>query len=78
MTNGGSRVRATVRDYNRAILDYTEAIKFDQKYVDAYNNRGLAHKALGRKAEAIADFRKALSIDPTDKKAQNELKSLGG
>jgi len=33
---------------------------------------------LGRKAEAIADFRKALSIDPADKTAERELKSLGG
>ena len=44
----------------------------------AYDNRGLAYKATGRKAEAIADFRKAQSIDPTDQVSRNELRKLGG
>jgi Flp pilus assembly protein TadD len=65
------------RDYTRAIADFTEAIRFDAKYVEAYNNRGLAYKATGRKAEAIADFRKAQSLDPADKVSKEQLRALG-
>ena len=32
----------------------------------------------GKLDEAVADFRKAQLIDPTDQVSRNELKSLGG
>jgi Flp pilus assembly protein TadD len=65
-------------DHKRAVTDFDEAIKLNPLYVEAHNNRGLAYKALGRKAEAIADFRKSQSIDPTDQTSKDELKRLGG
>ena len=64
-------------DNNRAIADYGEAIKLNPLHVEAYNNRGLAYKALGRRADAIADFRKSQSIDATDQTSRDELKRLG-
>lgn len=45
-------------DSNQAIADFTQAIQFGPSYVEAYNNRGLSNEVLGRRAEAIADFRK--------------------
>jgi tetratricopeptide (TPR) repeat protein len=35
------------KDYDRAIADYSEAVKLDPGYVRAYQNRGLAHAAKG-------------------------------
>jgi Tetratricopeptide repeat. len=46
------------------LQDFTQAIEVSPSYVEAYNNRGLSHEVLGHRADAIADFRKAQSIDP--------------
>ena len=54
-----------------------QAIQFDPSYVEAYNNRGLSYEVLGRRAEAIADFRKAQSIDPADPVSKQQLRVLG-
>ena len=64
-------------DSSRAIADYTQAIQFGPSYVEAYNNRGLSNEVLGRRAEAIADFRKAQSIDPADRVSKQQLRVLG-
>jgi hypothetical protein len=45
--------------------------------MSAYNNRGLSNEVLGRRAEAIADFRKAQSIDPADRVSKQQLRVLG-
>jgi hypothetical protein len=45
--------------------------------VEAYNNRGLSYRELGRRAEAIADFRKAQSIDTDDQISRRLLRMLG-
>jgi tetratricopeptide (TPR) repeat protein len=52
-------------------------VKLDALYVEAYDNRGLAYKAQGKKAEAIADFKKAQSLDPQDQTSREQLKALG-
>ena len=46
----------------RAILDYTEAIRLNPGYADAYYNRGLTYIKLNKKEEAIADFQKAAQL----------------
>jgi len=38
---------------------------------------GRVFEALGRKDEAIADFRRALVLDPNDQDSKGELKKLG-
>jgi tetratricopeptide (TPR) repeat protein len=43
----------------------------------AYWNRGNANKKKGDKEQAIADFRKALEIDPSYQYAKEGLKRLG-
>jgi tetratricopeptide (TPR) repeat protein len=54
------------KDYDRAIADYTEAIRLDPKYVLAYINRGSAYKAKGDYDDAIGDYTEATTIDPED------------
>ena len=61
-------------DYAGAIADYGEAIRHKhQNLAQVYNNRGLAHKALGLTEEAIADFNKAQAIDPSDRTSKAQL-----
>ena len=51
-------------DNIRKIEDYDNALKLNPKIVDAYNNRGVAKKHLGRFAEAIADYDRAILLKP--------------
>ena len=63
--------------YDKAIADFTDVIqKRRQKQSDSpnpHNHRGSAYLALGRLPEAIADFKKALKIDPGFRPARDNL-----
>jgi tetratricopeptide (TPR) repeat protein len=52
------------KDDDRAIADYSEAIRINPNYAVAYSNRGNLLQARGRREDAIADFQRALAIDP--------------
>ena len=70
------------KNYEEAVKCYDEIIKIDSAFKDAYNNRGLSYKNLGRYEEAITDFTKAIEIDikvntnPTYKEAYNNRGNL--
>jgi tetratricopeptide (TPR) repeat protein len=51
-------------DYDRAVADYTQAIKLDPKDAFAYNDRGNAYRDNGDNDRAIADFNQAIQLDP--------------
>jgi tetratricopeptide (TPR) repeat protein len=46
-------------EYDKAIDEYTEAIRLKPDYADAYYNRGNAYVGQGKLDKAIADFAKA-------------------
>ncbi len=46
--------------YERSIKHYTETLRLDPTYVEAYNGRGQAYLMLKRYEEALADFNKAI------------------
>src|SRR5262249_1462929 len=49
---------------DRAIQDYTEAIKLNPKYVTAFNNRGLIYSQKREYEHAIQDYDNALRLNP--------------
>jgi tetratricopeptide (TPR) repeat protein len=51
------------KDYERAIGDYAEVIKFDPNDAIPYYNRGLAYHAKGEADRAIADYSAAIKLD---------------
>ena len=53
------------KDYDKAIDDFTDAIRIDPKYATAYYNRGLVWKAKGDNDKAMADYDEAIRLDPT-------------
>ena len=54
-------------DLDRAIVDYTEAIRLDPNYVFAYSNRRWARALAGRDlAQALDDCNEALRLRPGD------------
>ncbi len=61
----------------RAIADFDRAIALRSHFASAYVNRGAAYENKGDKEQAIADFRKALKINPSYQKAKEGLKRLG-
>ena len=65
-------------EVDRAIADFTTAIKFNPNDARVYSNRGNAHsEKKGEVDRAIADFRKALEIDPSYEFPKRNLKRLG-
>jgi tetratricopeptide (TPR) repeat protein len=64
------------RQYQRAIADYSRAIKLDAKFALAYLNRGIAHEKRGNSRAAVGDYRRALAIDPRATAAKRRLKRL--
>ena len=51
-------------DYDQAIADYTEAIRLNPEYAEAYCNRGVAYWEKGNDDKAIADFTEAIRLNP--------------
>jgi tetratricopeptide (TPR) repeat protein len=52
-------------EYDRAIADYTQAIKLNGKFVAAFNNRGVAYDRKGELDRAIQDFDQAIKLKPS-------------
>jgi tetratricopeptide (TPR) repeat protein len=51
-----------LRDFDRAITDYTQAIRLDTDFTGAYAGRGLAWEGKGEIEKARADYRKTLTV----------------
>jgi tetratricopeptide (TPR) repeat protein len=49
-------------DFDRAIADYTAAIRIDAELTGAYTGRGLAYEGKADAEKAKADYRKALAL----------------
>src|SRR5262249_7737007 len=51
-------------DVDRAIANFSEAIRLDPKYAEAYYVRGVAYGNKGDLDRAIADYSEAIRLDP--------------
>ena len=61
---------ASIRDYERAIEDFTTAIGIDPEYAAAYNSRGLAYAMLGDYESAIENHDEAVRLEPGYERAR--------
>jgi len=66
-----------LRDYIAAFTDFDRAVALAPEAGANYRLRGVAHEFLGRRAQAIADYRSALEIDANDREARDRLGRLG-
>jgi tetratricopeptide (TPR) repeat protein len=57
------------KDYETAIADFTEAIRLDPNYKEAYKDRGRSYGNKNDYDRAIADYTQAIRIDPNYKDA---------
>ena len=51
---------------DRAIADYSQAIRIKPDYANAFRNRGRAYGRTGHYDNAIADLDRAIKLDPND------------
>ncbi|HWR57713.1 MAG TPA: tetratricopeptide repeat protein [Thermodesulfovibrionales bacterium] len=56
-------------DFNRAITDYSSAIRLDSLDYRSYSTRGIVYFMSGRNDLALSDFNRTLSIKPDDARA---------
>lgn len=56
-----------------ALVCYQQALRINPTSVEAWNNLGTVHEALGRTQAAVEHYRRALSIRPGYAEAQNNL-----
>ena len=61
----------------RALTDLNEAIRIDANRLQAYKLRGGILGVLGKRDQAIADFRKVLELNPANENAKKNLRDLG-
>jgi Flp pilus assembly protein TadD len=66
-----------LRDYIAAFTDFDRAVALGPEQGAYYRMRGVAHEFLGRRVQAIADYRTALSKNENDREARDRLKRLG-
>ena len=62
---------SSAHDYDRAIADYSTAIRLKPDYAEAYNDRGFAYYLKGDAERAIADYTRAIALRPDYPKAYN-------
>ena len=60
----------------KAIADYTDAIRRDPSLAIAYHNRGFEHELAGRFKLALSDYRRALDIAPELKPSTDGITRL--
>ncbi len=53
-----------VHEFDKAVADFTEALRLDPKLADAYYGRGVAWGSQGENDKAIADVSEALRLNP--------------
>ncbi len=58
------QAHASTRNYEQAIMDYTQAIALDPNYAEAYDSRGLAHLLMENYGQALLDCSRAIELAP--------------
>ncbi len=55
-----------MKDYDKAIADYNEAIRLDPKNAAAYTSRAFAWSQKNEYDKAIADYNEVIRLHPQD------------
>ena len=61
----------TIRQIDQAIVAYSRAIELNSRYIDAYNNRGIAYERTGNYEKAIEDYDNMIALAPKSSVAYN-------
>jgi serine/threonine protein kinase/lipoprotein NlpI len=72
-----ARIYLNRKDFISALSDYSDAVRLEPKRAAAHQGRGFANEGLGRRDEAIKDFRQALQLNPELQRSRDALQRLG-
>jgi tetratricopeptide (TPR) repeat protein len=64
--NNRGNAHAARGDYDRALQDYSQALRLNPKYAGAMRNRGSVYVRKGDYERAIRDYSEAARLDPDD------------
>ncbi|MGB0167161.1 MAG: tetratricopeptide repeat protein [Luteibaculum sp.] len=64
--------------YDSAVYYFSKAVEQDDRYFQAYYNRGLAYLEQGNKDQAVSDFKQSVKINPDYTIAIEALNELNG
>ena len=67
---------AKLKQDDKALRDFTEAIQLDPSLTVAYLDRGLAYVRQGLRAKAMADYNRAIAQDPANARAYRDRAEL--
>lgn len=62
-----------IGDYQKAVDDCNQAIRYDPNYGKAYGRLGLAYSKMNRHQEAIEAYKNALRIEPDNQDYKNNM-----
>uniref|UniRef100_A0A6B0UTD7 Uncharacterized protein n=1 Tax=Ixodes ricinus TaxID=34613 RepID=A0A6B0UTD7_IXORI len=65
--NDRGHIHYRLIEFDEAVDDYTEALKYNDCLAAAYYNRGTVHYRMGCFSTALLDMEKAVSLDPNNK-----------
>lgn len=65
-----------IRNYGRAVSDYTRALEHAPRSPEIYFNRAIAHERAGRYSKAVEDYTSAVTVNPQYVKAYCNRASL--
>jgi tetratricopeptide (TPR) repeat protein len=63
-------------DYDSATYFFLKTVELEPLYADAWFNLGLSEQSRGKNREAIKAFKEVLKIDPSNKKAEQEINRI--
>src|SRR5205085_1007035 len=70
------RIHFGIGQYERAVADFSEAIKIDPRSTLAYRGRAWAFQRINKESEAEKDFLQASQLDPHDWHVYTSLAQL--
>ncbi len=65
-----------MENFNAAIQEYTQAIRLNPSYSEAYYNRAIAYYRIGNMNQAISDMQTAINLNPNDLEMKNFYKKI--
>ncbi|MCX5694595.1 MAG: tetratricopeptide repeat protein [Candidatus Omnitrophica bacterium] len=51
-------------EYDKALIDFTQAVKLNRNYADGFYNRGKVYQKKGEYGKAVFDYTEAIKIEP--------------